>query len=118
MPMDRELPEGWIRPDFGVWVWVPFRICHTDAKVNPESRVSAARPNVGRRFGGSSLYCDNYFRLREDSGVTPAKPVRVPKTPVSADVRRQCVAAHGDGLGARLCCCCCCVGTLSSGSCS
>ena len=54
------------------------------AKVNPESRVSAARPNVGRRFVGSRLYCDNCFRLREDSGATPAKPVRVPKTVVSA----------------------------------
>ena len=55
------------------------------AKINPESRVSAARPNVGRRVVGSRLYCDNCFRLREDSGVTPAKPVRVPKTLVSAD---------------------------------
>ena len=54
------------------------------AKINPESRVSAARPNVGRRVVGSRLYCDNCFRLREDSGVTPAKPVRVPKTLVSA----------------------------------
>ena len=32
------------------------------AKINPESRVSAARPNVGRRFVvGSGLYCDNCF---------------------------------------------------------
>ena len=55
------------------------------AKINPESRVSAARPNVGRRFVGSRLYCDNCFWLREDSGVTPAKPVRVPKALASAD---------------------------------
>jgi len=55
------------------------------AKINPDSRVSAARPNVGRRFVGSRLYCDNCFQLREESGVTPAKPVRVPKTLFSAE---------------------------------
>ena len=72
------------------------------AKINPESRVSAARPNVGRRFVGSRLYCDNCFRLREDSGVTPAKPVRVPKTLVSADVSVPPLTERGSTPGSGL----------------
>ena len=72
------------------------------AKINPESRVSAARPNVGRRFVGFRLYYDNCFRLREGSGVTPTKPVRVPKTFVSADVSVSPLTDTGSSTGSAM----------------
>ena len=47
------------------------------AALHAKTLVSVPQPQCGRHLVGSRLYCDQCFAIREETGVTLAKPIRV-----------------------------------------
>ena len=47
------------------------------AAIHPTSGVSVPTPRCGRHVVGTRVYCDECFAIREETGETPAKPIRL-----------------------------------------
>ena len=47
------------------------------AAIHPTSGVSVPAPRCGRHVVGTRVYCDECFAIREETGETPAKPIRL-----------------------------------------
>ena len=47
------------------------------AAIHSTSGVSVPAPRCGRHVVGTRVYCDECFAIREETGETPAKPIRL-----------------------------------------